>query len=100
SQEDGSFALGPLGPGRFTLRAMNSGKFAPSDMVRAEAGQADVTLRLRAGGSFRGRVVDAQTGEGCAADLAWTPQHQGTGDFEFGTTMSGTGPDGTFGHGG
>jgi len=67
--EGGSFSLGPLVPGRYTLIALRSGNLAPSDPVEADAGQESVELRLRPGGSLRGRVVDARTGQGCQAEM-------------------------------
>jgi hypothetical protein len=96
SGKDGTFALGPLVPGTYALTAEGS-EHAPSELVRAEAGQRDVSIRLRAGGSLSGRVVDAQSGEGCAAELTITPQHLRSGAFGSGFT-TGTKPDGSFDH--
>ncbi|MEK7704621.1 MAG: carboxypeptidase regulatory-like domain-containing protein [Myxococcota bacterium] len=60
----GRFALGPLQPGRYRVRALTSG-FAPSSAVWAEV-EADldtrIALQLRAGGAVHGRVVDASSG--------------------------------------
>jgi hypothetical protein len=41
--------------------------------VRADAGDGDVILRLRPGGSIEGTVVDATSGAGCLAELACMP---------------------------
>jgi hypothetical protein len=98
SGKDGTFALGPLIPGSYTLIAQGGGH-APSDPIRADAGQRDVSIRLRAGGSLSGRVVDAQSGEGCAATITITPQHPRTGAFGSGM-VTGTNADGSFLHDG
>jgi Carboxypeptidase regulatory-like domain len=98
SGKDGTFALGPLVPGTYVLMGEGGGH-APSEPIRAEAGQREVSIRLRAGGSLSGRVVDAQSGEGCKAELTITPQHPRTGAFGSGM-ITWTNPDGTFMHDG
>jgi len=60
TQEDGTFALGPLVPGRYHVWASDfRGQQAGSEPVIAESGQAGVVLRLTAGSSLAGQVVDA-----------------------------------------
>jgi hypothetical protein len=69
--KDGSFVLGPLGPGSYTLEADGyAGEFANSESVQAEAGARDVVLHLRRAGKLSGRVVDGATGEGLVAEIA------------------------------
>jgi protocatechuate 3,4-dioxygenase beta subunit len=98
SGKDGTFALGPLAPGTYFLIARGWEGHAPSEPVRAEAGQRDVSIRLRAGGSLSGRVVDARSEAGCASELTITPQHP-AGAFGRGMTTS-TNPDSSFEIGG
>lgn len=69
---DGAFRLGPLIPGRYRLTASSRLGDASSAPVWAVAGQADVELSLRVGGSLSGRVVDADTGQPCDADVTAT----------------------------
>jgi hypothetical protein len=73
SEKDGSFTLGPLGPGSFTLQAGGS-PFAHSDIVKVETGARDVVIRLRAGAALRGRIIDAQTGAAITGELMLTPE--------------------------
>jgi protocatechuate 3,4-dioxygenase beta subunit len=81
---DGTFAIGPVGPGKYTLIADAIERFANSDPVEAEAGASDVVLRLKAGGGLRGRVVDTRTGKPCAAEMILTPRVPGKGLFGTG----------------
>jgi hypothetical protein len=60
ADQDGRFKLGPVPAGSYTLEAGSMrGAFAKSESVKANAGDADIVLRLRVGGVIRGRVVDA-----------------------------------------
>jgi protocatechuate 3,4-dioxygenase beta subunit len=81
SKKDGSFALGPLAPGKLFLIAVGGGTDAPSDAVPAEAGAKDVLLRLRIGSKIRGRVVDRRTGEACQAEVMLVPEIPSEGIF-------------------
>ncbi len=58
SGEDGEFAVGPLGPGKVTLTA----RCASGDegSVVAEVPGAEVVVRVAAGGSIAGRVIDGE----------------------------------------
>ena len=92
-RKDGSFVLGPLAPGSYTLEADSYfGGFANSESVRAEAGARDVVLRLRHAGKLSGRVVDATTGEGVTATIAVGIPGDKTGR----TYMPTSKPDGSF----
>lgn len=88
----GDFILGPLMPGSFQLTATGSEWEASSDFVTANAGDENVVLRLRAGGTIEGKVVDATSGEGCRAELRCT----GTGSARGGWGMSPPQDDGSF----
>ena len=61
---DGAFRLGPVGAGRYSVRAAAEG-FQPGEprSVEVEAGQTltDVTLVMKASGTLTGRVTDART---------------------------------------
>jgi len=71
--KDGSFELGPIGPGTITLIA-SAAPFAPSEKLKVAAGARDVVLRLRPGTSLRGRCIDAQTGAATRSDIMLTPE--------------------------
>ena len=59
ADQEGRFKLGPVPSGSFTLRAGSMrGPYAMSEDVHATAGDSDIVLRLRVGGSIHGRVVD------------------------------------------
>jgi hypothetical protein len=66
---DGTFTLGPIGPGPLRLFAREFESCALSESVLAEPGAKDVVLRLREGGRIRATVVDAKTGATCAAEV-------------------------------
>lgn len=85
TRDDGSFALGPLIPGRYSLLA-HGGQDADSEALLANAGDRGVVLRLRAGGSLAGRVVDGKTGEARAARITCAPTSGG--DFDVMMTES------------
>lgn len=59
SREDGTFVLGPLAPGEYTLKADEAEGFRSSEPVQVAAAAEDVVLRLRPGASLRGRIVGA-----------------------------------------
>jgi len=71
SGTEGGFRIGPLVPGRYRLDASHSpdDSLAPSEPVEALAGDTDVVLRVTAGGSVSGVVVDAATGEPVKASV-------------------------------
>lgn len=70
SQDDGSFAIGPLPPGVYELGAADaSGDAAPAEAISVRAGARDVVLRLRAGGVIEGTVVDATTRATCEGEI-------------------------------
>jgi hypothetical protein len=81
SGSDGTFTVGPLAPGKFSLVAEAMDRFANSDPVEAGAGASDVVLRLKAGGGLHGRVVDSRTGKPCAAEMLLTPHVESPGMF-------------------
>lgn len=64
----GAFRVGPVDEGEYELRASAFGR-ATSLPVRARPGERDVELRLRAGASIRGVVVDARSGEPVDAEI-------------------------------
>lgn len=57
----GEFGLGPLVPGTYRISAMSYDGHARSDESTASAGEGDIVLKLHAGGSLSGSVVDAKT---------------------------------------
>ncbi len=61
SGSGGAFELGPLARGTLEIVALGQGTFATSTPVRAFAGERDVVVRLQAGATVRGAVVDAET---------------------------------------
>jgi RNA polymerase sigma factor (sigma-70 family) len=73
TDSDGSFAAGPAVQGEFKLTAYPKDSFAESLPVAAHAGDDDVTLKLRAGASLAGTIVDAETGDRCRAQLFLSP---------------------------
>ncbi len=60
AEADGSFTLGPLAPGMYSVNASNhhGGADAPSERLEVRAGEQDVVLRLGRGGAVRGIVRD------------------------------------------
>lgn len=61
SGEDGTFRLGPLVPGEYSLVAGSKGSLeCRSEPALARAGDEDVVLRLRPGGGILGRLQDAR----------------------------------------
>jgi len=68
SAEDGTFVLGPLVPGRFTLQ-VSSFDQTYAEPVEASAGDEGVVLRLLPAGTLRGTVRDGATGEVVAATV-------------------------------
>ena len=91
SDENGAFELGPMPAGTWLLTAnMHHGEFAPSEETRADTGATDVVLRLRAGGTLRGRVIDARTRQLTPCELSLAAL-----DENFGGVVSGS-RDGTF----
>jgi hypothetical protein len=67
-ESDATFALGPLVPGRYSLIG-GGWDHADSEWVEAIAGDEDVILRVRVGGSLRGKTLDGATGKGCMSRL-------------------------------
>ncbi len=65
---DGRFVLGPVESGEYELRASAVG-FVTSEPLAARAGDTDVALRLRPGGTIDGLVVEKPTGGPAAARL-------------------------------
>jgi len=100
--EDGVFVLGPLAPGNYKLDATPSfhKEFADSERVQVDAGAHDVVLHLRLAGQLAGRVVDAVSGEGLAAEIAvsqpgektniYMPRSKADGSFELGGLLPGS----------
>jgi protocatechuate 3,4-dioxygenase beta subunit len=95
SGSEGSFALGPLGPGTITLMADAIGRFASSGPVQASAGDSGIVLQLKLGGTIRGRVVDTVTGAACPAQLVFMPEQPIPGVLASGMQTT-TQPDGSF----
>ncbi len=95
TERDGNFAFGPVGPGTFTLTTTAVGRFASSDPVQANGGDSGIVLRLKQGGTIRGRVVDGVTGAACAAQLVFGIEDSlsDSSDYCMQTT---TQPDGSF----
>ncbi len=97
--EDGTFTLGPLGPGAMDLIAQAFDLYAPSEPFRVEAGAKDVVLRLRDGGRIRANVVDAKTGAACVAEVMVTME-SAPKESDESSWSTRTKDDGTFDRGG
>jgi len=68
------------------------GEYADALPIECEAGEQGLVLRLRAGGTVSGTVVDPSTGSGRETQLSWgTPN-----ELAFGMSSTSTKPDGTF----
>jgi len=80
TEKDGTFAMGPLVPGRYRLVA-NGWKDANSEPASANGGDEGVVLHLRAGGVLRGTIVEAATGKGCAGKLVYASREQSNEGF-------------------
>jgi hypothetical protein len=74
----GDFELGPLAEGQYSVRATGGFEFADSDPVTVDADAYNVELRLKAGGSIHGSVVNRQ-GEPCQAEIKLSA---GSGRFD------------------
>lgn len=62
--EDGSFEVGPLVPGSYSINAMSPGdQYASARPVEAVAGATDLVIAVREAGGVTGRIIDAKTGE-------------------------------------
>jgi hypothetical protein len=81
TEEDGTFTIGPVAPGRFSVVAEAMNRFPATDKVEANAGDSDVILRLKPGGGIRVRIVDARTGAPRAAEVLLAPQVASEGIF-------------------
>jgi hypothetical protein len=92
--DHGAFVVGPLAPGKLALQGRGK-PHAPSDVILAEAGADDLIIRLKPGGSLRGRIVDAETGLPCGGELVVTPETKRSGMLGTGF-MRKIGQDGTF----
>jgi hypothetical protein len=66
---DGSFVIGPLARGTYTLIASRHFQDADSEPVVANAGDADIVLHLRAGAEISGQVI-GEDGVGVSAGLS------------------------------
>lgn len=91
SKSDGTFAVGPLMPGKFQMIAQGRGTDSDSAPLDARAGDSEVILKLRLGGIIEGQVVDA-SGAGCRAGISISAQHVARFDMQ----LMGTQNDGTF----
>ena len=77
-RQAGRFVVGPLEKGEWLLHARESGGFlAPSESVRADAGQTDVILRLTMGGSVIGTVLDERGTRVPGAEVVASPDEHG-----------------------
>jgi hypothetical protein len=82
---EATFELGPLPAGKWTLFAQDDSRaFAPSEVVRADAGTDGIVLKLRPSGSIHGTVIDARTRALTPCDVCLT-----TFDPEFRQMPSG-----------
>jgi len=72
TQEDGSFTVGPLVAGRYSVQANGGDGFAESPEVEADAGAQGVALTLREGAELSGRVVESAGGPGVRATLIFS----------------------------
>lgn len=88
---EGRFALEGLRPGGYVLRPLPAGASEQTSILRAgtrtSTGRDDVEVRLLAGGTIRGRLVDARgepvAGYGLRVDIAAVvPQADAEGRFE------------------
>ena len=71
TNEKGRFLLGPLVPGRYQVATpAGTGAFAPAESVHAEAGEQEITLRLRSGGTVAGAILARQGQKPVAASVA------------------------------
>jgi hypothetical protein len=73
SPENGEFAIGPLVPGRYPLRARSTTDGASSEEAIATAGDDGLVLSLHRAAVFAGRVIDAHTKKPCAARMLLSP---------------------------
>ena len=96
SDAQGHFVVGPLMPGDYSLTASTHAGYADSLPVNARAGDDNVVLTLRAGGTLEGRVVDRASREPCEAELfvtsgavssAHLPITDKTGHFKLEVTL-------------
>ncbi len=84
---DGAFDIGPLAPGICKLSAQTTfSGFAPPELLEVEAGKRDVVLRMRLGGSLRGRVSNASGDLVSGSILLSCP----SGSVWFGTVAEGS----------
>jgi hypothetical protein len=90
---EGTFAIGPLPKGTFTVQASGGGWNMESGTVQARAGDSGVQLHLLRGGLVRGRVIDAQTGLACEAGVLFT--QEGAGEHNS-VDWDKSGKDGSF----
>jgi protocatechuate 3,4-dioxygenase beta subunit len=81
STEDGRFAIGPLKPGRYQVRASAIQSALKSEAVAAKPGDENIVLQLKAEGSLRGKVVDGSNGSGCRAHVELTSSRHETPGF-------------------
>jgi hypothetical protein len=93
---DGSFAIGPLAPGDFRVRARGRFDLADSAETTAKAGDRDLVLRLSTGATLRGRAVDRASGAPRVATihLARTDAEEGAGERT--AALASAGRDGSF----
>ena len=99
SAEDGSFVIGPLTPGAYTLAVMGAEEDAPSKPILVEAGAENAVIRLPAGASVSGTIVIRGSGEmpegGAHVSILegaefYTSTFSPTGGFEFDGLAPGT----------
>jgi hypothetical protein len=101
AKEGGAFVLGPLDEGKYEVTAHGRDSELNSEFVTVSAGQENVVLRLRAGASIEGKVIDSATHQGCAASISLLQDHsvgasirdestQADGSFELPRVLPGT----------
>ena len=73
TESDGSFSMGPLMPGPFTIVAQPSARFVRSDPSTARGGDEGVILRVRLGGLVRGHVLGATPDDASTVSLLLIP---------------------------
>ncbi|MBN2492186.1 MAG: hypothetical protein JXQ29_15170 [Planctomycetes bacterium] len=72
---DGTFAIGPVNSGTYELLAEAKEVYRTSELVRAEAGGASVTLRVPLGGCLEGRVVPTRGERAATGGRLWAVRH-------------------------
>jgi hypothetical protein len=79
-ESDGTFKLGPLTPGDYSIRAVAGYECSGSSpLVKVKAGDTDVVLRLTLSAEVSGRVIDGRTDRWTRAVVKLTSAEKGAG---------------------